>query len=169
VTVTHRARIAVVALALLLPGVAACSTNFGAETDRVYQPARGTDSRSGDVEILNAVIVAPSKGQGTVSAMLANDATTDDTLTGVMLGDKQATISGGQTASQIKGGGTLNLAQSGAVTVKDPSIVPGDFVTLTFQFQNADSATLQVPVVPNTGDYASTGASPSASSSPSNG
>jgi len=60
---------------------------------------------------------------------------------------------GGDTT--IPAGGLLNLATKGAVTIRGQRVVPGNFVTITFSFDRAQSVTLDVPVVSHSNpDYA---------------
>ena len=93
------------ALALALPALSACS---GFATDKVYTPAPGANDRSGDVDVLNAVIVATQDGHGTFVASFSNnlDANTnnnfenvDDELTGIT-GDFTATLPSGDAPAQ---------------------------------------------------------------------
>ena len=48
------------ALVLALPLLGACG--FDKATDRVYTPAAGTNYRSGDIDVLSAVIVSAQPG-----------------------------------------------------------------------------------------------------------
>lgn len=97
------------ALALALPALSACS---GFATDKVYTPAPGANDRSGDVDVLNAVIVATQDGHGTFLASFSNNldsnannefANVDDELTGVT-GDFTATLPSGDGAGNEQAG-----------------------------------------------------------------
>lgn len=156
VNVTVRRSIAVAAVLIAAPVVSSCGVNFGEQTDQVYNPSVGTDNRSGQVDVLNALIVSGTNGKGTVVAGLVNEnQTRADQLTGITGEGRDAgsqiTI-GGPTV--IPPGGLLNLASIGGVQIHGGQVVPGNFVTLTFQFAHAQSATLELPVVPHSGDYA---------------
>jgi hypothetical protein len=144
-----RRRIAAAAAALVVPLVASCGVNFGAQTDQVYNPSVGTDDHSGQVAVLNALIVSGQDGSGTVVASLANsDQVNDDTLKGVSGAGADSSLKvtpGGDTT--IPAGGLLNLATKGRVFAQGKQVVPGAFVRLTFTFDRAASATLDVPVV----------------------
>jgi hypothetical protein len=59
-------RLVVGALVLALPLLASCG--FDKATDQVYTPGAGTDDRSGDVDVLSAVIVSAQPGPGTFIA-----------------------------------------------------------------------------------------------------
>ena len=152
-----RRSIAAAAVLLAAPALSSCGVSFGAQTDQVYNPSVGVDDRSGQVDVLNALIVSGTNGSGTVVATLVNnDQQTDDTLKGVAGAGKDAGMTvkpGGDTT--IPAGGVLNLATKGAVTIRGQRVVPGNFVTITFSFDRAQSVTLDVPVVSHSNpDYA---------------
>ncbi|MGZ4638323.1 MAG: hypothetical protein ACXV2J_04605 [Actinomycetes bacterium] len=153
-------RVAVAAL-LLAPLLTACG--FSEQTDQVYQPAVGTNDRSGTVDILDAVIVTDTNGSGTFAGTLVNKDTSQD--------DRLDSVSGpGITSSRatvaVPAGGTALLADTGAVTLQGTDIVPGNLVELTFSFGSGQTTTFKVPVVAATADYADVPL-PTPSSSPS--
>lgn len=154
--VTVRRSVAVAAVALFAPGLAACGVNFGEQTDQVYNPAVGTDNQTADVDVLNALIVSGTKGSGTVVAALVNNNQTraDKLLTVKGLGvDASATIKvTGPTV--IKPNGLLNLADSAGISIRSNRVVPGYFVKLRFTFARAGNVIVDVPVVVNRGPYA---------------
>jgi hypothetical protein len=152
---TFRSRLTQVSLVLLVPPLASCATNFGAQTDQVYIQARGVNDRSGQVDVLNAVVVSEASGSGVVDATLVNNDTTEaDELTGVTVGGAEAKIAKAGKAAEIAPGGHNNLGLTGAVTAQSAGIVPGSFVEVTFTFQHGQAVTLSVPVVPNNNEYA---------------
>jgi len=165
-------RVAVAAL-LLAPLLTACG--FNEQTDQVYQPAVGTNDRSGTVDILNSVIVTDTDGSGTFAGTMVNkDSSRDDQLESV----SGPGITGNDASVSVPAGGTAFPADTGAVTLEGSDIVPGNVVELTFSFRSGQTATFKVPVVAATGDYAdvplptpsaspSKGASKGASQSPS--
>ena len=153
-----RRSIAAAAVLLAVPALSACGVSFGAQTDQVYNPTVGVDDQSGQVDVLNALIVSGSNGSGTVVASLANnDQQTADTLKGVSGAGKDASLTvkvGGDTT--IPAGGLLNLATQGNITARGQRIVPGNFVEITFSFDRAEAITVAVPVVSHSNpDYAS--------------
>jgi hypothetical protein len=155
---TPQRRVAIAAL-LLAPTLTACG--FSVQTDQVYQAAVGVNDRSGQVHILNALIVSDEDGSGTFAGTLVNKSTTED--------DRLESVTGeGITASrrtiEIPAGGIATLAESGDVTLTGDAIEPGVFVTLTFAFSDGDSVTVSMPVVAAEGGYADV-PMPSASSS----
>ena len=54
---------------------------------------------------------------------------------------------------EVPGTELVQLAEE-EIGVEGESIAPGQFVELTFSFQNAESVTVEVPVVARRGDYA---------------
>ena len=152
-----RRSIAATAVLLAIPALSACGVSFGAQTDQVYNPTVGVDDQSGQVDVLNALIVSGTNGSGTVVATLVNnDQQTADTLKGVSGAGKDAGITvkpGGETS--IPAGGLLNLATQGNITARGKRIVPGNVVEITFSFDRAQAITVGVPVVSSSNpDYA---------------
>lgn len=147
-----RRRIAAFAAAVTLPSLAACGVSFGAQTDQVYDPADGVNARGGEIDVLNALIVSDRPGTGRLIAGLSNQNTEEsDAVTGVRgAGEDQGvtfSLAGGTTT--IRPGGMLQLANSDAADIiaKGDAVKAGGFVRLTFTFQNAQEATLDVPVL----------------------
>jgi hypothetical protein len=147
--VNLRRAAAAATLVFAVPVVSGCGVNFGEQTDQIYNPATGVSDRSGQVDVLNALVVSGSKGSGTVVATLVNDSQTHaDALTGVSGTGSDSSLQvtpGGPTTIPIEG--LLNLADQGRIFVKGSRVVPGYLVTLTFSFRNAQSITVQAPVV----------------------
>lgn len=144
-------RTRVAALALALPLMTGCG--FDVATDQVYTPAVGMNDRSGEVDVLNALIVADGEGSGVFVAGLSNnDLDNPDELTGVQ-------IDGGQVAEsepiEIAQGGYVNLATIEApIVVTGEAIESGAFVLAALQFANAEAITIRIPVVAQEGPYA---------------
>ena len=152
-----RRSIAAAVVVLAVPVLSSCGVSFGAQTDQVYNPSVGVDDQSGDVDVLNALIVSGTNGSGTVIATLVdNDQQNADTLKGVAGAgaDASATVKvSGDTA--IPAGGVLNLADDSGVSITAKRVAPGNFVKLTFSFDRAEAITLSVPVVASSNpDYA---------------
>ena len=131
------------------PLLSSCGVNFDAQTDQPYNPAVGVDSRAGEVDVLNALIVSGSDGSGTVVATLVNnDQAKPDTLKGVSGAGPDSGLQvqlGGDT--QVPAGGLLSLAKQGDVSAKGKRVIAGNFVKVTFSFDRAEAVTLDVPVV----------------------
>jgi hypothetical protein len=170
VNVRRRIALAVLPLAILL--LTSCTVNFNEQTDKVYNPSAGVDDRSGEVDVLNALVVSGSEGSGTVVATLVNnDQARADKLREVTGSGPDASLkvtTGGDTT--IANGGLLNLATDGRIAVRGDAVQAGRLVTLTFTFERAKAITVDAPVVARTAQYADVrvpGAAPSASASPS--
>jgi hypothetical protein len=145
---------------LALPVLASCGVNFDAQTDQPYTPSDGENFREGTVDVLDALVVSDTPGSGRVIAGLVNkDTSQEDSLTGVQgVGVDQSvevSLAGGDTT--IPAGGLLQLANpdSAVVIVKgDPErLKPGSFVRLAFSFKNAETATMNIPVLAPGEDY----------------
>ena len=149
------------AIAALLPVLTACG--FSAQTDQVYQAPVGVNDRSGDVDILNALVVSGQEGSGTFAGTLVNTTDEDDTLDSVT----GSGITAARRTVEVPADGAVPLADSGQVTLKGSGIKAGSFVEVTFGFSSGQTTTMKVPVVEATGDYADVPqpTSPSASAS----
>jgi hypothetical protein len=156
VNVTQRLRLTAVAVALTVPGLTSCGSNFNPPTDQVYNPGVGVNDRSGNVDVLHALIVSGEDGSGTVVAGLVNnDKENPDTLTGVSgAGDDGSIGVDAPPATEVPANGFLQLADEGEIAVTGTQIQPGGFIELTFNFERAESVTLEVPVVANTEEFA---------------
>jgi hypothetical protein len=145
-----RRRLAAGAMVLLVPTLGACG--FSEQTDQVYQPAVGVDNRSGNVDILGAVVVSSLNGEGTfVASLVNNNQDTDDSLV-TMTGDG---LDVSMTAPvKIPAGDLVNLADSGAVSVTGDTVQPGKFARLTLTFESGQKTEINAPVVPYSGDFA---------------
>jgi hypothetical protein len=144
------------ALTLALPLLAACGPNFGAQTDQIYTPAEGVNERDGDVDVLNALIVAEEDGSGRLIAGLANSTDEEVELTAVTGdgNDVQFGTDGGEAA--VPPGGFLQLAddESALISATGADVVVGEFVRLTMSFSSGEEVDLNVPVVVPGEDFA---------------
>ncbi|ROR92501.1 hypothetical protein [Nocardioides aurantiacus] len=173
-----RRRLAAASLVLLLPGLGACG--FGAQTNKVYQPAVGSNARGESVDVLGAVVVSEDEGSGTFVASLVNTSLDqDDELTGITGEDVQVQLS---EKVELRSDDILNLADAGAVAVEGEGIRAGAYTRLTLEFASGQQTEINVPVVapeeefadvtpaePSASPSESSSASPSESASPSAG
>ncbi len=152
-TATQKA-LAAAATLLAVPALSACGVNFDAQTDQVYTPADGENSRNGSVDVLNALIVSDTPGSGRLIAGLANNnASEPDSLEGVEgVGDSAEvtfSLDGGDT--EIPAGGAIQLADVDApmvvATGSEELLRAGGFVRVSFSFGNGDTTELNVPVL----------------------
>jgi copper(I)-binding protein len=159
VNATHHSWARAAAAALAVPALSACGVNFGAQTDQVYTPADGENDRAGDVDVLNALVVSETAGTGRLIAGLSNNNTENaDVLTGVSGAEESSAVQVTAEGVEIPAGGLVQLASDEVPPVMlsgDPEqLHPGAFVRVTFTFENAEPATLNVPVLEPGDDYA---------------
>jgi len=144
--------IALGAVALCLPGLSACG--FDLATDRPYTPAVGVESVEGSVDVLGAVIVSTEPGAGTFIASLANnDQTAPATFEAFETGAEVDVEAAAFTPVEIPAGGLVNLALDGVVPVTG-EFEAGNFVAVVLRFGTGERAAMEIPVVPNSGEYA---------------
>jgi hypothetical protein len=156
-----------IAVLLLAPALGACG--FSAQTDQVYQAAAGTNDRSGDVDVLNAVIVSSTDGSGTFAGSLVNTTANAAVLTSVTGSGVTAELAGGKPL-HLAPYGSANLgaaATTAPLTVSGTGVQPGKDVNLTFTFATGATVTMVVPVSAVGSDYGDVPLpSPSSSTSP---
>ena len=151
------------ALVFVVPVLTACG--FNVQTDQDYQPAVGVNDRTGQVDVLNAVVVSAEKGSGQFLATFVNKSTTDSV--------KVVSIESGSGAASTLGQklqpeSALNLAQESPVSVAGTDVAPGKYVKVTIDFSNGQQTTVNAPIVANDAYYAEFGKAPeSPSTSPS--
>lgn len=146
---SNRRRLAAFAMVLLVPTLGACG--FGYQTDQVYQPGVGVNDRSGQVDILGAVVVSSLNGEGTLVTTLVNGSDTKDaTLVNVSGTDLTASVA---APVKVPAGGLVNLADAGAVSVTGDTIKPGKFARLTLTFDGGQKTEINAPVVPYDGEF----------------
>jgi hypothetical protein len=157
-----RRRLAAVAMVLLVPILASCG--FGYQTDQVYQPGVGVNNRDGSVDVLGAVVVSSTDGEGTFVASLVNKSEDDDSLESVDGEGLEVQMS---APVEIKADTLVNLADTGSVGVSGETVTPGKFVRLTLQFESGQSTEVNVPVVPHEDEFSEVElASPESSPTP---
>jgi hypothetical protein len=153
VNVPLRRSIAVAAL-VLAPVLSSCGFNM--PTDRVYTPGVGVNERSGQVDVLNALVVSGADGSGSLVATLSNnDQAEGDALTRVAGSGEDAAVRVTlDSPLELTKGGSISVSDEAEVSVEGEPITPGAFVELTFTFEQAEPITVQVPVVARRGTYA---------------
>lgn len=147
-----RRTIALAIGAILLLALTGCVKVFA--TDRPYTPAAGTNSQDASVDVLNAVIVATEGGSGTFVATFANNSTTESTTLDALEGSDPAQLTAELSSPMdIPAAGALNLATDGGIPVTGEFEL-GNFVPVSIQFGTGERVEMDVPVVPNCGDFA---------------
>lgn len=131
--------------------LSACGTSFGAQTNKVYQPAVGANER-GDVETHNTLLVANGDGSATLSAGLVNNLDDSQTLTKVTVSDekdKALTVKSpeGTLTLDSKDLTTLGSVTPSGVFVVTQGAEPGAYVTITYTFSESSPLTVRAPVV----------------------
>lgn len=144
-----RRRIATATLALLVPVLGACSFEY--QTDQVYQPGVGVNERSGTVDVLGAVVVRTSEGEGTFVASLVNTGSEADRLTNVSGDGLDAEV---VSPVELTPDVLLNLAGEGSVRVNGDRVAPGNWVRVNLEFASGQQTEMNVPVVSRTGEFA---------------
>jgi hypothetical protein len=143
----------VVTAAVLALGLSSCG--FGAPTDQLYNPPVGVNEISGNIDVLNAVIVSDGGGTGTLVATLVNnDPRQADSLTNISgAGADQVEVEP-PSSTDIDAAGLLSLSDIGGATVSGDAVKPGYMVSLTFSFAHSESVEVDVPVYRPDGPYA---------------
>jgi hypothetical protein len=140
------------ALALTAPALTSCGFDYA--TDRYYTPANGANNRDGAVDVLGAVVVSTEPGSGTFIASLSNNSTTEaatfSELTGAEGGD--VTVAAFEPV-EIAPGSLVNLADPPAEIEVTGDFEAGDFLEVSLGFDNGERAVVEVPVVPNSGQF----------------
>jgi hypothetical protein len=157
-------------LALGAAGLAATATltacGFNYPTDRINNPVSGADYRNGTVDILNAVVVAQQANSGTFVATFVNGSPDKTISLQSASGDNTAISNVNATPFTLKPNSLLNLAATQGIPVSG-TFALGQFVTISFTFDDGETADLDVPVVADDGQWAGLDvATPSASGSP---
>lgn len=150
-----RRRLAATFAATALLALSACG--FEAQTNQQYQAAVGANSH-GDVDVLNALLVANKDGSATVSAAFVNK--TDDeqglsSVTVATLAGAELPVRGLRSLLPIPVGTLTNLGfatDAGGFVVTEGAEA-GYYVKVTFNFTDAAPVTIEAPVVARTADY----------------
>lgn len=164
-------------LALGAAGLAATATlsacGFDYPTDRINNITSGVDYRNGTVDILNAAVVAKQPNSGTFVATFVNGSPSQTISLQSASGDNTAISNVDSKPFSMAPNTVYNLAAKKGMPVSG-TFALGQFVNISFQFDNGETADMSVPVVLDDGDFAgldtatpppSESASPSASSS----
>ena len=142
---------ALAAFALVLAPVLS-SCGFEEATDFENNIIVGANDRSGEVDVLAAVVVSAEDGEGVFVATLTNTSTTEPiTLIGIT--GEGLTITE-PSMLEVRKGGFVNLAEGDTPIEVSGDFEAGNYVPVTLEFSNGEQAVMQVPVRRNCGDYA---------------
>jgi hypothetical protein len=148
----------------VIAALTACGFNY--PTDRINNVPAGVDYRDGTVDILNAVVVAKQPDSGTFVATFVNGSPDKTISLQSASGDNTAIASTDAKPFSLVPGALRNLAATKGIPVSG-TFALGQFVNISFQFDNGEAVTMNVPVVLDDGQWAGLDiATPSASGSP---
>jgi hypothetical protein len=147
-------RTSLLAVAAALLTTTGCASGFEATARQPYAPADGVQAASGDLRVLNALVVAAEDDStGVVLMAVVNDGNESERLTGVESDAGTVELSGqsslpaGETV--VVGSGTDTTATIGGLTAE-----PGETITLRVSFDEAAPIELRTVVVLPEGYYA---------------
>jgi copper(I)-binding protein len=142
-----------------------CGVGFNATAVQPYAAGDGVEGNSGDIRVVNALVVAsPTITSGVISATIVNRGTHEDTLTRITSPDGTVSFSG--PATLAPGVATMLGADTDpSATITGLTRLAGESITLHLTFRNAHPLTLHTVVVAAGGAYASVTASPSPTAS----
>jgi copper(I)-binding protein len=143
-------RLALAAGGLLLAVPALASCGFDYPTERVNTIGAGVSVRDADVDVTGTLIVAGQSDSGTLIGGLSNNVEEAVTLIEIAGGEKGAIAPDEFEPVEIAPNGHVNLASLAeadeGITVSG-DFEAGDFVTITFTFDNDQSVTTEIPVM----------------------
>ncbi len=142
------------ALSLLL--LTGCAGNFGAQTNKPYEPADGISVRRHQLSALNSLVVVGNGGNGTLVAGLVNKTATPDTLQSVtaMRPNSQQQIKVTYKSGSVKIPPSTLVQLKGQVRLHAKSFTPGDLVKVTYTFADAAPITVTIPLMGHQAPYA---------------
>jgi hypothetical protein len=146
-------------------GLTACGFDY--PTDRINNVTAGVDYRDGTVDILNAAVVAKAANSGTFVATFVNGSPTQTVSLQSASGDNTAISTVDAAPFSMQPNTLVNLAAGQGIPVSG-TFALGQFVNISFQFDDGETADMSVPVVADDGQWAGLDtATPSPTESPS--
>ncbi|HLR85452.1 MAG TPA: hypothetical protein VK059_10920 [Nocardioidaceae bacterium] len=144
----RRSAAALAGVACLL-AMSACGTNFGAQTNQVYQPASGADAYTDELKLLNVLAVDNADDTATLSATLVNRTGTDDSVTAVSGTDGEGNDIDVQLVDpvEIPAHGRVKTGEEAQIVVSSDDLTAGYYVNLDFTFENSSPTKVDVPIV----------------------
>jgi hypothetical protein len=134
-----------------MAALTACGFNY--PTDRINNIVSGVDYRNGTVDILNAVVVAKQPNSGTFVATFVNGSPSKTISLQSASGDNTSISEVKAPSFSLKPGTLRNLAAKKGFPVSG-TFALGQFVNISFQFDDGETANLSVPVVADDGQWA---------------
>jgi hypothetical protein len=138
-----------------------CASGFGATSIQPYAPSDGVLANTGELRILNVIVVSTG-ANGVVSATIVNRGRLTDSLEDMTSPDGTVDLTGD---GKIPPGGTITLGADTetSATISGLTKLPGETITLKLTFHRADPVTIRTLVAPASGYYASVTPAPTAS------
>jgi hypothetical protein len=134
---------------------AGCAAGNNAQTLQPYSPADGIVANSGNVRVLNALVVAdPGGNTGVVSMTIVNRGTRLDGLTNLTSSSGAVDFTGTRNLPPrvaVRFGATTEPA----ATISGLTAKPGQTITLSLTFQRSRPLRIATVVLPATGAYSS--------------
>jgi copper(I)-binding protein len=162
------------ALALLMPAIAGCEAGNGAPTLEFHAASAGTQTIVNGIRITNVFVLGapsgatlPAGSSASLFMSLFNDGANADTLvSATAAGASGVTLDGGTVP--LPSETPVNLTgptPSAVLTNLSKPLASGGYVKVILQFKNAGPVKLQVPVEPQSYDWATYSPAPSAPAS----
>jgi hypothetical protein len=159
---TRRNRVLATASAVLsVVLLSGCASGFGATSIQPYAPSDGILANTGELRILNILVVSTG-ANGVVSATIVNRGRTKDALEDMTSPDGTVDLTGD---GEIPPGGAITLGADTetSATISGLTKLPGETITLKLTFRRADPVAIRTVVAPAKGYYASITSAPTAS------
>ena len=139
--------------------VGGCSAGVDATSIKPYAPSDGVIASSGDLRVLNALVVAAEGADdGLVSMTVVNRGTRDDRITGITSPSGTIAVDGDD---RLPAGGSVTFGATGTTaTIGGIDRTPGQQIELKVTFSRAEPVTMRTVVVDATDEYASLTPSP---------
>jgi hypothetical protein len=134
--------------------VTGCAAGLHAQTLKPYSPGDGLMANSGDIRVVNALVVADGTGgTGVVSLTIVNRGNRDNSLTDLTSPDGTVDLTG---TRDLPPGQAVRFgaATEPSATIGDMKSQPGQNITLVLTFGRAEPIRLDTIVLPATGAYA---------------
>jgi hypothetical protein len=173
-------RLVIGAIAIMVPALAGCEAGLNAPTLQFHPASTGNNTMApGGITIDDAFVLGPAPGSSLqpgaeAGLFLAMEATNGDTLTKITATNP---TTGASVANSVQlGNGPITLSPNTLVNLGGPeplltldglteSLSGGQSVTLNFQFTNAGTVSLTVPVEPADYDFATYSPAPTPTAS----
>ena len=154
---SRAAAVAVMALVAVLP-TAGCYQTYENTVSVQGPTGNGVDVTVGPLLVQDTTLVASADGkQASLIFTIVNDGDEADALTAATVTGAAATITTAPLAVAARSAVAVGGPSPAQVTVPNLTVPAGSYTEVTLAFRNAGSVTVEVPVVPSEGYYASYG------------